>query len=166
MLDMTTAETALRGRRAGDDRPVPEEGRSKQNIRFGFFRKGLYSMDNSDVYASADSGKVISPEWGGLEALKKAISKHGMPKGIYLDTGEEFIRVFGEGEDCVKARSRRALLAQLDSLSERTEKPYPNDNPEDLAQATVTVVEALNKLDLSNQMEVTLKKLNAVGLGI
>ena len=41
MLDMTTAETALRGRRAGDDRPVPEEGRSKQNIRFGFFRKGV-----------------------------------------------------------------------------------------------------------------------------
>lgn len=66
----------------------------------------------------------------------------------------------------MKTRSRRALLAQLDSLSERTEKPYPNDNPEDLAQATVTVVEALNKLDLSNQMEVTMKKLNAVGLGI
>lgn len=55
-------------------------------------------MDNSDVYASADSGKVISPEWECLEALKKVISKHGMPKGIYLDTGEEFIRVFGEGE--------------------------------------------------------------------
>lgn len=123
-------------------------------------------MDNSDVYASADSGKVISPEWESLEALKKAISKHGMPKGIYLDTGEEFIRVFGEGEDCVKTRSRRALLAQLDSLSERTNRPDIHDDPADLAQATVAVVETLNKLEMSSQMEEMLKKLNDMGLGL
>lgn len=123
-------------------------------------------MDNSDVYASADSGKVISPEWESLEALKKAISKHGMPKGIYLDTGEEFIRVFGEGEECVKVRTRLALLEQLDSLSEHTNRPDIHDDPADLAQATVAVVETLNKLEMSSQMEEMLKKLNDMGLGL
>ncbi|MGN0684701.1 MAG: hypothetical protein ACI4KC_01215 [Gemmiger sp.] len=123
-------------------------------------------MYNSDVYASADSGKVISPEWECLEALKKAISKHGMPKGIYLDTGEEFIRVFGEGEECVKVRTRLALLEQLDSLREHTNRPDIHDDPADLAQATVAVVETLNKLEMSSQMEEMLKKLNDMGLGL
>ena len=123
-------------------------------------------MDNSNIYASADSGKVISPKWECLEALKKGIRKHGMPKGIYLNTGEEFIRVFGEGEDCVKVRTQRALLKQLDVLTERAEHPEFNDDPAGIAKAVVAVVETLNKLDVSNQMEIMLKKLNDAGLGL
>ncbi|MFR3792959.1 MAG: hypothetical protein ACLTWO_13735 [Blautia massiliensis (ex Durand et al. 2017)] len=123
-------------------------------------------MENQNSYDPTDSGKVISPEWAAVEALKKGISKYGVPTGIYIDTGKEFIRVFGEGEECVKERMRRALLEQLDSLSEHTNRPDIHDNPAELAQATVTVVETLNKLEMSNQMEGMLKKLNDMGLGL
>lgn len=123
-------------------------------------------MDNQAIYGPMDSGKVISPEWATVEALKKGISKYGVPTGIYIDTGKEFIRVFGEGEECVKVRTRLALLEQLDSLSEHTNRPDIHDDPADLAQATVAVVETLNKLEMSSQMEEMLKKLNDMGLGL
>lgn len=123
-------------------------------------------MDNQTIYGPTDSGKVISPEWDAIEALKKGISKYGVPKEIYLDTGESFIRVFGAGEGCVKARARRALLEQLDILQEHAKNPDDTEPPADLARATVTVVEALNKLEMSSQMEGMLKKLNDMGLGL
>lgn len=123
-------------------------------------------MDNQNVYEPTDSGKVIAPEWAAIEALKEAISKTGMPKEIYLDTGEAFIQVFGEGEGCVKVRTRRALLEQLDILREHAKNPDYTESPADLARATVTVVEALNKLEMSSQMEGILKKLNDMGLGL
>ena len=59
-------------------------------------------MDNQTIYGPTDSGKVISPAQESLNTLKKAMGKYGVPTGIYIDTGKEFIRVFGEGEGCVK----------------------------------------------------------------
>ena len=66
----------------------------------------------------------------------------------------------------MKVRTRLALLEQLDSLSEHTNRPDIHDDPADLAQATVAVVETLNKLEMSSQMEEMLKKLNDMGLGL
>lgn len=123
-------------------------------------------MDNQAIYGPMDSGKVISPEWAAIEALKKGISKYGVPTGIYIDTGKEFIRVFGEGEECVKVRARRALLEQIDILQEHAKNPDDTESPSDLARAMVTVVEALNRMEMSNQMEGMLKKLNDMGLGL
>ena len=123
-------------------------------------------MDNQTIYGPTDSGKVISPERKILETLKETLSKYGVPKEIYLDTGEVFIQVYGDGEGCVKARARRALLEQLDILQEHAKNPDDTESPADLAQATVTVVDALNKLEMSNQMEGMLKKLNDMGLGL
>ena len=104
-------------------------------------------MDNQNGYNPVDSGRVISPEWESIETLKKAIDKYGVPTRIYLDTGEAFIRVFGEGEDCVKVRTRLALRKQLDALTERAEHPDFNDNLAGIAIAAVAVADELNKLD-------------------
>lgn len=104
-------------------------------------------MDNQNGYDPVDSGKVISPAWECIEALKKAISKYGVPTRIYLDTGEAFIRVFGKGEDCVKVRTRQALQKQLDTLTERAERPEFNDDLAGIAIAAVAVADKLNKLD-------------------
>lgn len=123
-------------------------------------------MDNQTIYGPTDSGKVISPAQESLNTLKKAMGKYGVPTGIYIDTGKEFIRVFGEGEGCVKVRTRRALLEQLDILQEHAKNPDDTESPADLARAMVTVAEALNKLEVSSQMEGMLKKLNDMGLGL
>ena len=104
-------------------------------------------MDGQNIFEPVNSGEVISPAQESIEALKKAISKYGVPTRIYLDTGEAFIRVFGEGEDCVKVRTRLALQKQLDALTERAEHPDFNDNLAGIAIAAVAVADELNKLD-------------------
>lgn len=103
-------------------------------------------MDNGRVYRTASSGKGGSPERKIMEALKKSILKNGMPNGIYLDTGKELVRVFGEGEGCVKVRTQQALLKQLDVLTERAEHPEFNDDPAGIAKAVVAVAEELDKM--------------------
>ena len=50
-------------------------------------------MDGQNIFEPVNSGEVISPAQESIEALKKAISKYGVPTRIYLDTGEAFIRV-------------------------------------------------------------------------
>lgn len=104
-------------------------------------------MDGQNIFEPVNSGEVISPAQESIEALKKAISKYGVPTRIYLDTGEAFIRVFGEGEDCVKVRTRQALQKQLDALTERAEHPEFNDDLAGIANAAVAVADELNKLD-------------------
>ena len=104
-------------------------------------------MDGQNIFEPVNSGEVISPAQESIEALKKAISKYGVPTRIYLDTGEAFIRVFGEGEDCVKVRTRLALQKQLDALTERAEHPDFNDDLAGIANAAVAVADELNKLD-------------------
>lgn len=104
-------------------------------------------MDSQNIFEPVNSGEVISPAQESIKALKKAISKYGVPTRIYLDTGEAFIRVFGEGEDCVKVRTRQALQKQLDALTERAEHPEFNDDLAGIANAAVAVADELNKLD-------------------
>lgn len=104
-------------------------------------------MDGQNIFEPVNSGEVISPAQESIEALKKAISKYGVPTRIYLDTGEAFIRVFGEGEDCVKVRTRQALQKQLDALTERAEHPEFNDDLAGITNAAVAVADELNKLD-------------------
>lgn len=104
-------------------------------------------MDGQNIFEPVNSGEVISPAQESIEALKKAISKYGVPTRIYLDTGEAFIRVFGEGEDCVKVRTRQALQKQLDALTERAEHPEFNDDLAGIANAAVAAADELNKLD-------------------
>ena len=104
-------------------------------------------MDGQNIFEPVNSGEVISPAQESIEALKKALSKYGVPTRIYLDTGEAFIRVFGEGEDCVKVRTRQALQKQLDALTERAEHPEFNDDLAGIANAAVAVADELNKLD-------------------
>ena len=104
-------------------------------------------MDGQNIFEPVNSGEVISPAQESIEALKKAISKYGVPTRIYLDTGEAFIRVFGEGEDCVKVRTRQALQKQLDALTERAEHPEFNDDLAGIANAAVAVADELNKQD-------------------
>ena len=101
-------------------------------------------MDGQNIFEPVNSGEVISPAQESIEALKKAISKYGVPTRIYLDTGEAFIRVFGEGEDCVKVRTRQALQKQLDALTERAEHPEFNDDLAGIANAAVAVADELN----------------------
>ena len=104
-------------------------------------------MDGQNIFELVNSVEVISPAQESIEALKKAISKYGVPTRIYLDTGEAFILVFGEGEDCVKVRTRQALQKQLDALTERAEHPEFNDDLAGIANAAVAVADELNKLD-------------------
>ena len=123
-------------------------------------------MDSQNIFDPVDSGEVISPAQESLKALKKAMGKYGMPTGICIDTGKEFIRVFGDGDSGVKVRTRQALQKQLDALTERAEHPEFNDDLAGIANAAVAVADELNKLDTISQVEKLLKKLDDMGLDV